>query len=187
MNLKVKSEIFSIQAQLVDIVQTAINANFTTLVAAIQAADLVTALKGTGPFTVFAPNNAAFDKLPAGTLANLLKPENKGQLTRILLYHVIGNSNITSTQILSMNLPTNVPTLTNDTVRVNKNGNSVTVNNANVIQVDVFASNGVIHVIDTVLMPPEPAPKPSSATYIYGNQVLFFTFVFMILFSSLCF
>ena len=183
---------FSIEAQLVDIVQTAMNANFTTLVTAIGAADLTSALKAPGQCTVFAPNNAAFAKLNATMLADLLKPENKANLAGLLKYHII-NGSLTSAQILNMTLPMNVTTLQGSIVTVSKNGNDLMVNNAKVIQADVMATNGIIHVIDTVLMPPASLPatttlKPSnSAAYLRGNQQFFSVLVFTILFPFLRF
>ena len=148
--------------------------------AAVAAADLVTTLQGTGPFTVFAPTNAAFDKLAAGTLTDLLKPENKAKLTRILKYHVIANKNLTSAQILALSLPATVDMLDGGAITVSKNGNDLKVNDAKVIRADVMATNGIIHAIDTVLM-------PSSATYLYGNQLFFFAIVSGLLFSFLRF
>jgi transforming growth factor-beta-induced protein len=142
-----------VQAQVVDIVQTAINENFTTLVAALTAADLVNTLKTPGPFTVFAPNDAAFAKLPLGVVTDLVKPENKPTLSRILQYHVT-NGNLTAADIEALNLPTNVTMLAGGYVTVSKNEASLKVNNAVVIAADVFATNGIIHVLDSVLLPP---------------------------------
>ncbi|WP_317056103.1 fasciclin domain-containing protein [Roseovarius rhodophyticola] len=130
------------------------NPDFSTLVAALQAADLVETLKGPGPFTVFAPTNAAFDALPAGTVETLLLPENKDQLVNILTYHVVPGA-ITSDQVIGQKL--DVATVQGDTVRVNgtggKYGAAVRVNDANVTSADIIATNGVIHVIDKVLLP----------------------------------
>lgn len=129
------------------------DSRFSTLVAAVGAAGLVETLSGPGPFTVFAPTNAAFDALPAGTVDTLLLPENQAQLVNILTYHVVPGS-ITSDQLIGQQL--NVATVQGGSVsvdgRVGKVGN-VTVNNANVIIPDIIASNGVIHAIDTVLLP----------------------------------
>jgi uncharacterized surface protein with fasciclin (FAS1) repeats len=137
-----------------DIVDTAISADdFNTLVAAVQAADLVDALKAEGPFTVFAPTDAAFAALPAGTVDTLLEPENKDQLTSILTYHVVpGEYMAADTAAGTYELDT----LQGDsvTVVVSDDG-SVTVDGANVVSADVDASNGVIHVIDAVIMPGE--------------------------------
>lgn len=133
-----------------DIVDTAVGAGqFNTLVAAIQAAGLVDTLKSKGPFTVFAPNDDAFAKLPAGTVENLLKPENKGQLVAILTYHVVPGK-IMSSDIAGKK--TDVATVQGGTLAVDAT-NGVMVNDATVIAADVGASNGVIHVIDTVLLP----------------------------------
>ncbi len=125
---------------------------FSTLVAAVKAADLVSALQGPGPLTVFAPTNAAFEKLPAGTLDDLLKPENKEKLRTILLYHVISGK-IMASDVMAMKGPGDPKTLQGGTVHVT-NVAPVMVNNATVTATDIKASNGVIHVIDTVLMPP---------------------------------
>ena len=124
------------------------NKNFTTLVKALKAADLVETLAGEGPFTVFAPTNAAFAKLPKATLANLLKPSGKAQLTKILTYHVVPGA-VTSKQLKSGS----VATVEGGNVTVKVSGKKVKVNNANVVLADVKASNGVIHAIDTVLIP----------------------------------
>jgi uncharacterized surface protein with fasciclin (FAS1) repeats len=125
---------------------------FSTLVAALGAAGLVDTLKGPGPFTVFAPTNAAFAALPAGTVENLLMPENRARLTDILTYHVVPGM-ITSTDLIGQRL--NVATLQGQSLRIdaaNKLGN-VRVNDARVTQADIIGSNGVIHVIDKVLIP----------------------------------
>ena len=141
-------------AHVFDIPQTAINnGNFKTLVTALSAADLVAPLKGAGPFTVFAPTDAAFAKLPAGTIETLLKPENKARLAEILKYHVIPNVSLTSAKITRMPLAFPLKTLEGRGVRLGVSNGHVRVNNANVIIPDVLASNGVIHVIDTVLLP----------------------------------
>jgi uncharacterized surface protein with fasciclin (FAS1) repeats len=122
----------------------------TTLVTAVKAADLVETLKGKGPFTVFAPTNDAFDKLPAGALDDLLKPENKEKLKSVLLYHVHVGDAIKAADVKTMSLSTvNGKPLT---VKVDDKG-GVWVNNAKVIKTDVPASNGVIHWIDAVVMP----------------------------------
>jgi uncharacterized surface protein with fasciclin (FAS1) repeats len=137
-----------------DIVDVAVGAgSFNTLAAALGAAGLVDTLKGPGPFTVFAPTDAAFAKLPAGTVENLLKPENRAQLVSILTYHVVPG-NVTSNLLLGKVTP--ATTVQGQRVTVNGRGGKVTVNGVNVISADVRASNGVIHVIDTVLMPPAP-------------------------------
>lgn len=135
-----------------DIVDTAVKAgSFTTLVTALNAAGLVETLKGPGPFTVFAPNDAAFAKLPKGTVEDLLKPENKAKLTAILTYHVV-TGKIMSGDIKGKK--TDVKTVEGSDLVVDAT-DGVKVNNAKVVSADVVASNGVIHVIDTVLMPPK--------------------------------
>ncbi len=126
------------------------NPDFSTLVAAIKAAGLVDALNGKGPFTVFAPTNAAFAALPAGTVESLLKPENKAKLTAILTYHVLP-AKIESAALAGKTL-TSPATLQGSTLAVDgTNGGKI--NNATVTAADVKASNGVIHVIDKVLLP----------------------------------
>lgn len=133
-----------------DIVDTAVGAgSFTTLVAAVQAAGLVDTLKGDGPFTVFAPTDAAFAALPEGTVENLLKPENKDQLVQILTYHVVP-SKVMSGDIAGKKAK--VLTVEGDRLDVNAR-NGVKVNGATVTTADIGASNGVIHVIDKVLIP----------------------------------
>jgi len=133
-----------------DIVDVAAsNEDFSTLVAAVKAAGLVETLKGEGPFTVLAPTNAAFAKLPEGTVENLLKPENKDQLTAILTYHVIPGNNMAST-VVTLD---SAPTVNGQNVSISVNDGTVTINNATVTATDIEASNGVIHVIDTVLIP----------------------------------
>jgi uncharacterized surface protein with fasciclin (FAS1) repeats len=123
--------------------------DFSTLVAAVKAAGLVDTLSGPGPFTVFAPTNAAFAKLPKATLESLLKPANKAKLVKVLTYHVV------SGKVLSSAIkPGAVKTVEGSTVSLKIKGGSVLVNNAKVIKADVPASNGVIHVIDTVMVPP---------------------------------
>ena len=134
-----------------DIVEVAAsNGSFNTLVAAVTAADLVDALKGDGPLTVFAPTDEAFAALPAGTVENLLKPQNIEQLQAVLLYHVVPG------QVMSTDLSgtINAATLEGATIEIIANDDGVTVNGANVVAADVPASNGVIHVIDAVLLPP---------------------------------
>jgi uncharacterized surface protein with fasciclin (FAS1) repeats len=139
-----------------DVVDTAISAgSFNTLVAAIQAAELVDALRGDGPFTVFAPTDAAFAALPEGTVEGLLKPENKEQLQAILLYHVVSGK-IMAGDIGSGAQPA---TLQGATIDVVGSKSGVTVNGANVVSADVMTSNGVIHVIDAVILPPASAAQ----------------------------
>jgi len=128
------------------------NSDFSTLVAAVSAADLVSTLQSAGPFTVFAPTNAAFAKLPAGTVNTLLKPENKAQLVSILTYHVVSGK-VPASTVVTLN-GKSVATVQGASVRITVKGGKVKVNNANVTAVDIQASNGVIHVIDSVLLPP---------------------------------
>jgi uncharacterized surface protein with fasciclin (FAS1) repeats len=144
-----------------DIVDTAVAAgSFNTLVAAVKAAGLVDALKGPGPLTVFAPTDAAFAKLPAGTVDDLLKPENKEKLKGILLYHVV------SGKVLSSDLKGTVKpaTLEGSALTIVAGASGVTVNGANVTSADVAASNGVIHVIDAVVLPPAKAAMPAKSS-----------------------
>jgi uncharacterized surface protein with fasciclin (FAS1) repeats len=134
-----------------NIVETAVAAGqFKTLAAALEAAGLIDALTGEGPFTVFAPTDEAFAKLPAGTVESLLKPENKEKLKSILLYHVIPGS-VTAKQVTKLN-GRSVKTLEGSSIKVGTM-NGVTVDDARVTKTNIHASNGVIHVIDTVLMP----------------------------------
>jgi uncharacterized surface protein with fasciclin (FAS1) repeats len=138
------------RAQGKDIVDTAVGAGqFKTLAAALGAAGLVETLKGAGPFTVFAPTDAAFAKLPAGTVEMLLKPENKAKLTAILTYHVVAGK-VMAADVVKV---TSAKTVQGGAVAVKVTGGKVTIDNANVVTTDIAASNGVIHVIDTVLMP----------------------------------
>ena len=120
----------------------------TTLVAAVKAAGLVETLSGPGPFTVFAPTNAAFAKLPAGTVESLLKPENKAKLAAILSYHVVP-SKVMAADVKTME----APTVNGKKLSVKADGMGVMVNNAKVTATDLEASNGVIHVVDTVILP----------------------------------
>lgn len=134
-----------------DIVDTAVEAGtFNTLVAAVQAAGLVDVLKGEGPFTVFAPTDEAFAALPEGTVDTLLMPENIDTLVAVLTYHVVAGQ-VMSADIAGQML--DVETLNGATIHVDAS-NGVTINGANVIAADVLATNGVIHVIDAVLLPP---------------------------------
>jgi uncharacterized surface protein with fasciclin (FAS1) repeats len=137
-----------------DIVETAINADgFNTLVTALQEAELVSTLQGEGPFTVFAPTDEAFAALPEGTLESLLQPENRDQLVNILTYHVVPGKVMASdvTQLEEAN------TVAGSAISIQVSDGNVMLtgdNTAQVVQTDIEASNGVIHVIDTVLMPP---------------------------------
>jgi len=132
-----------------DIVDTAIAGHFNTLVAAVKAAGLVDTLKGPGPFTVFAPTDEAFAKLPAGALADLLKPENKARLQSVLTYHVVPGK-VMSGEVVKLNSAT---TVEGSTIRIKADSDGVMVNNAHVVKADIVASNGVIHVIDNVILP----------------------------------
>jgi uncharacterized surface protein with fasciclin (FAS1) repeats len=132
-----------------DIVAVASSAgSFKTLVAAVKAAGLVETLQGKGPFTVFAPTDEAFAKLPAGTVEDLLKPENKEKLTAILTYHVVPGK-VMAADVKTMM----VKTVNGKELSIKVDEGKVNVNNATVIKTDIAASNGVVHVIDTVLMP----------------------------------
>ena len=134
-----------------DIVDTAVAAGqFKTLAAALTAAGLVDTLKGPGPFTVFAPTDAAFAKLPAGTVDTLLKPENKAKLTAILTYHVVAGKVMAADVVMLKE----AKTVNGAMVAVKVDGGNVMINNAKVTTADIEAANGVIHVIDTVLLPP---------------------------------
>ncbi len=132
-----------------DVVDTAVAAgSFKTLAKALAAADLVSTLKGPGPFTVFAPTDEAFAKLPAGTLESLLKPENKAQLRRILTYHVVAGK-VMAADVVKM---PSAKAVSGDTITIATRG-GVTVDGAHVAKTDIVASNGVIHVIDAVILP----------------------------------
>jgi len=132
-----------------DIVDTAVAAgSFKTLVAAVQAAGLVDTLKGAGPFTVFAPTDEAFAKLPAGTVEDLLKPENKAKLTAILTYHVVPGK-VMAADVVKLH---DAKTVNGQSLKI-KAGKTVSVDKATVVKTDIETSNGVIHVIDTVVLP----------------------------------
>jgi transforming growth factor-beta-induced protein len=132
-----------------DIVDTAVAAHFNTLVAALKAAGLVDTLKSPGPFTVFAPTDEAFAKLPPGTVENLLKPENRAKLQSILKYHVVAGK-VMSGDVVKLD---SAKTLEGQDLEIKTMGSKVMVNNAHVIKPDIVTSNGVIHVIDAVLLP----------------------------------
>jgi uncharacterized surface protein with fasciclin (FAS1) repeats len=139
-----------VRAETRDVVDTAVAAgSFKTLAKALDAAGLVTTLKGAGPFTVFAPTDEAFAKLPAGTLETLLKPENREKLRRILTYHVVSGKVMASD---AMKLQS-AKAVSGDTITVKAQNGVVHVDSATVTSADVTASNGVIHVIDSVLLP----------------------------------
>jgi uncharacterized surface protein with fasciclin (FAS1) repeats len=138
------------QAQNRDIVDTAVAAGqFNTLAAALKAAGLVDTLKGAGPFTVFAPTDEAFAKLPKGTVEDLLKPENKAKLTAVLTYHVVPGK-VMAADVVKVK---EAKTVQGSSLKVNATGGKVMIDNATVVKADIAASNGVIHVIDTVVLP----------------------------------
>jgi uncharacterized surface protein with fasciclin (FAS1) repeats len=135
-----------------DIVDTAVAAgSFTTLAKALKAADLVATLKGPGPFTVFAPTDEAFAKLPAGTLDTLLKPENRTMLRRVLTYHVVPGKVMAADVVKT----SSANAVSGDTLSIKVSGGTVTVDRARVVKTDIAATNGVIHVVDAVLLPPD--------------------------------
>ena len=134
-----------------DIVDTAVAAgSFKTLATALKAAGLVEALKSEGPFTVFAPTDEAFAKLPKGTVENLLKPENKDQLIAILKYHVVAGK-VLASDVVKLD---SAETLLGQKVAIKVDGERVMVDNAEVVKTDIACSNGVVHVIDNVILPP---------------------------------
>lgn len=137
------------KAPAADIVEVAEAGQFNTLVTAVKAAGLVDALKGPGPFTVFAPTDEAFAKLPAGTLQNLLKPENKEQLKKILTYHVVAGE-VMAKDVVKLH---SAKTLEGSNLAIKAGDGGVMIDGARVIKTDIKASNGLIHVIDTVLVP----------------------------------
>ena len=133
-----------------DIVDTAISAGtFNTLAAALEAGDLVGTLKADGPYTVFAPNDEAFAKLPEGTVESLLLPENKDKLVAILTYHVVPGK-VTAAEVVTMQT---APTANGDDLAIRVVDETVFINDARVVATDIGASNGVIHVVDTVILP----------------------------------
>lgn len=146
-----------------DIVETALtNGIFRTLISALRAADLLGALQATGPFTVFAPTDTAFEKIANATLVDLLRPANKDKLANILKYHVV------SQRLAAANLPAMATTLAGQTVAIMRNGSMVKVNNATVTQADIATTNGLIHIIDTVLM---PADSPSGVSKLFDSSI----------------
>ena len=151
------SSVFAVACDKKDIVDTAVGAgSFKTLVAAVQAADLVDTLKGKGPFTVFAPSDEAFAKLPAGTVEDLIKPENKEKLVAILTYHVVPGK-VLAKDVVKL---TAAKTVQGQEVAIKVADGKVTVDNANVVKTDIECSNGVIHVIDSVIIPAEKSSTP---------------------------
>ena len=148
---------YAVHAKEADIVDTAVSAgSFKTLVAAVKAAGLVDTLKGKGPFTVFAPTDAAFEKLPKGTVESLLKPENKDKLVAILTYHVVPGK-VMAADVVKL---TAAKTVQGQEVAIKVADGKVTVDNANVVKTDIGCSNGVIHVIDSVILPAEKSSTP---------------------------
>ena len=131
------------------IVENAVASKFATLVAAVKAADLVETLGGKGPFTVFAPTDEAFAKLPKGTLENLLKPENKKKLVAILKYHVVPGT-VMAKDVVKLK---SAKTAEGSDIKIRVAGGKVNINDAKVVKADVVCNNGVIHVIDTVILP----------------------------------
>jgi len=159
-----------------DIAYTTLDTILKTLVELMTAANLTETLKGDGPFTVFAPTDEAFRNLPEGVLAGLWQPENKPKLTRILQYHVV-EALVTTGASNRMTLPAKLKMLEGGTVTLTKDGNSFKINDANITRADVYNTNGIIHRIDTVLMP------VSSSTSFYLNQGFFAVFVSGIILS----
>jgi uncharacterized surface protein with fasciclin (FAS1) repeats len=148
---KAHVQVVAFNADRKDIVDTAVGAgSFKTLVAAVQAAGLVETLKGAGPFTVFAPTDEAFAKLPAGTVESLLKPENKEKLVAVLTYHVVPGK-VMAADVVKL---TEAPTVQGSKAKVKVADGTVMIDNAKVVKTDIETSNGVIHVIDAVILPP---------------------------------
>ena len=148
---KARVQTVAFNADRKDIVDTAVGAgSFKTLVAAVQAAGLVETLKGAGPFTVFAPTDEAFAKLPAGTVESLLKPENKEKLVAVLTYHVVPGK-VMAADVVKL---TEAPTVQGSKAKVKVVDGAVMIDNAKVVKTDIETSNGVIHVIDAVILPP---------------------------------
>ena len=148
--LMVLSLALSARAAEKDVVDTAVAADdFNTLVAAVKAAGLVETLKGEGPFTIFAPTDAAFEALPDGTLESLLKAENRKKLAGILTYHVVAGK-VMAADVLKL---TEAETVQGSTVKIKVKGSNVKVNGANVVKTDILCKNGVIHIIDAVILP----------------------------------
>jgi len=138
-----------------DLVDTIIHdSSYQILVKCLQAADLVDTLKGSGPFTIFAPTDYGFNKLPPGTIANLLKPENKQLLIRILLYHVVAG-NLTDAAIINLHPPVKLETLAKQPISVTLYFFQIKINNATVVAANSVATNGILHTIDQVLLPPQ--------------------------------
>jgi uncharacterized surface protein with fasciclin (FAS1) repeats len=151
----------TVKAQDLDIVDTAVGAGFNTLAAALTAADLIDVLKGEGPFTVFAPTDEAFAKLPAGTVESLLLPENKDQLISILLYHVVAGS-VLAADVVTLE---SAATVNGASITIDVSANGVMVDNAMVTATDILATNGVIHIIDSVILPPAASTAVESSSW----------------------
>ncbi|MEM6902076.1 MAG: fasciclin domain-containing protein [Pseudomonadota bacterium] len=148
--LAVTAAVAALPAKAADIVDVAAsNESFTTLVAAVKAAGLVDTLKGEGPFTVFAPTNEAFAALPEGTVESLLKPENKDQLIAVLTYHVVPGK-VMAADVVKLS---EAATVQGQSVDIEVKGSKVMIDGAQVIQPDIATTNGVIHVIDAVILP----------------------------------
>ena len=157
------------QAGQKDIVDTAVGAgSFNTLATALTAAGLVDALKADGPYTVFAPTDEAFAKLPEGALQDLLKPENKDKLVDILTYHVVKGSVPAATAVTL----TSADALNSKKIKVKKKGDNLFLNKSKVVKTDIQCSNGIIHVVDTVLLPPAKKAKQASSTSHHTRQML---------------
>ncbi|MGB5487738.1 MAG: fasciclin domain-containing protein [Lysobacterales bacterium] len=138
------------EAEKKDIVDTAVaNGNFNTLAAALEAAGLIETLKSDGPFTVFAPTDEAFAKLPDGTVESLLLPENKDKLVAILTYHVVAGK-VTAAEVVKLD---SASTVNGADVQITVVDGTVSINDSRVVMTDIYASNGVIHVVDTVILP----------------------------------
>lgn len=152
-----------------DLITTAVAAgSFTTLAAALKAGDLVAALKSAGPFTVFAPTDAAFAKLPEGTVASLLKPENKKALQAILTYHVVAGRAFSEAVVKTKT----AKTLQGQAVKFSIRNGAAYVNDAKILKTDINASNGVIHVIDSVIMPPKAKPTATDKASMFINKAI---------------
>jgi uncharacterized surface protein with fasciclin (FAS1) repeats len=154
-NSKIDHVFFSL-AQLVNLVQTAINnGNFKIMLEGIIAAGVDTTLEGPGPFTMCGPTDAAFAKLPPGTVDDLLKPENAAKLMDLLEYHLVIFQTLTTGQMIAMNPPFKLEMRNDKSVLVTLYKNKLMLNNATIIIPDIFATNGVLHALDTVLWPPK--------------------------------
>lgn len=159
------------KAKTKDIVDTAVGAEgeiFSTLVAAVKAGGLVETLKGKGPFTVFAPTNEAFAALPKGTVEDLLKPENKAKLVKILTYHVVAGE-VKAADVVKVK---SAKTVEGSEVKVTVKDGKVLINESNVVKTDIICTNGVIHVIDKVLLPKQLKSSATSDAGRGGEELL---------------